>query len=77
VAVGAGLRLGAGTLTVTRPSVLAPTSVWGRTWPASRQRSFSPRLSRLRSVELAGQPAYVETLFVGGPKHLPIRYDLS
>ena len=26
--------------------------------------------------ELAGDPAYMETLFVGGPKHLPIRYEL-
>ena len=38
---------------------------------------FSELLPRLRSVELAGEPAYMETLFVGGPKHLPIRYDLS
>jgi cytochrome P450 len=32
---------------------------------------------RLRSIELAGEPAYMETLFVGGPKHLPIRYELA
>jgi cytochrome P450 len=38
---------------------------------------FSQLLPRLRSVELAGEPAYMETLFVGGPKHLPIRYNLS
>jgi cytochrome P450 len=38
---------------------------------------FSELLPRLRSVELAGEPAYMETLFVGGPKHLRIRYDLS
>ena len=34
-------------------------------------------LPRLQSVELAGEPAYMETLFVGGPKHLPIRYRLT
>lgn len=38
---------------------------------------FSELLPRLHSVELAGEPAYTETLFVGGPKHLPIRYQLS
>ena len=34
-------------------------------------------LPRLQSIELAGEPAYIETLFVGGPKHLPIRYRLT
>jgi len=34
-------------------------------------------LPRLQWVELAGPPAYMETLFVGGPKHLPIRYELK
>jgi cytochrome P450 len=38
---------------------------------------FSELIPRLHSAELAGQPAYMETLFVGGPKHLPIRYDLD
>jgi cytochrome P450 len=38
---------------------------------------YAELVPRLRSVELAGQPAYVETLFVGGPKHLPIRYELD
>jgi hypothetical protein len=37
---------------------------------------YNELLPRLRSVELAGAPAYMETLFVGGPKHLPIRYEL-
>jgi hypothetical protein len=32
---------------------------------------------RLDKVELAGQPSYTQTLFVGGPKHLPIRYELA
>ena len=30
-----------------------------------------------RSIELAGEPAFMQTLFVGGPKHLPIRYELA
>jgi cytochrome P450 len=38
---------------------------------------FSELLPRLRSIELAGEPAYMETLFVGGPKHLPVRYELA
>jgi cytochrome P450 len=37
---------------------------------------FSELIPRLRSVEMAGEPAYMETLFVGGPKRLPIRYEL-
>lgn len=38
---------------------------------------FSELIPRIRSIELAGKPAYMETIFVGGPKHLPIRYQLS
>ena len=41
-------------------------------------RAFFAELApRLRSVELAGEPSYMETLFVGGPKHLPIRYEVG
>ena len=42
----------------------------------SQRALFSELIPRLRSVELAGDPVYMETLFVGGPKHLPIRYRL-
>jgi cytochrome P450 len=38
---------------------------------------FSELLSRLKSVELTGPAQYLATTFVGGPKHLPIRYELS
>jgi cytochrome P450 len=38
---------------------------------------YEELVPRLRSIELAGEPAYMETLFVGGPKHLPIRYELA
>jgi cytochrome P450 len=38
---------------------------------------FAELLSRLESVELAGQPESMATLFVGGLKHLPIRYALK
>jgi hypothetical protein len=34
-------------------------------------------LPRLRSIELAGEPALMKTTFVGGLKHLPIRYSIS
>jgi cytochrome P450 len=37
---------------------------------------FSELLPRLTSVELAGPPDYLATTFVGGLKHLPIRYSL-
>jgi cytochrome P450 len=33
-------------------------------------------LPRLRSIELAGEPAEMQTLFVGGLKRLPIAYEL-
>lgn len=34
---------------------------------------FAELVPRLRSVELAGEPALSKTLFVGGLKRLPIR----
>jgi cytochrome P450 len=38
---------------------------------------FCELLPRLKSIELAGDPQYTATVFVGGPKHLPIRYSLT
>jgi cytochrome P450 len=38
---------------------------------------FAELLSRLESIELAGRPEWVATTFVGGLKHLPIRYTLK
>jgi cytochrome P450 len=37
---------------------------------------FTELLPRLESVDLAGEPQHVATTFVGGLKHLPIRYSL-
>jgi cytochrome P450 len=37
---------------------------------------FTELLPRLRSVEAAGEPRHLATTFVGGLKHLPIRYSL-
>ncbi len=37
---------------------------------------FTELLPRLESVELAAEPQHVATTFVGGLKHLPIRYAL-
>ncbi|WP_448503805.1 cytochrome P450 [Mycolicibacterium thermoresistibile] len=37
---------------------------------------FSELLPRLDSIELAGEPELTSTVFVGGLKHLPIRYAL-
>jgi cytochrome P450 len=38
---------------------------------------FAELLPRLESVELAGRPEWTATTFVGGLKHLPIRYSLK
>ena len=38
---------------------------------------YSELVSRLESIELAGQPELSATVFVGGLKHLPIRYSLK
>jgi cytochrome P450 len=38
---------------------------------------YNELVPRLRSIELAGDASYSQTLFVGGPKHLPIRYELN
>ncbi|CDP83981.1 cytochrome P450 [Mycolicibacterium farcinogenes] len=37
---------------------------------------FSELLPRLRSAELAGEPQHMATTFVGGLKHLPVRFAL-
>jgi cytochrome P450 len=38
---------------------------------------YNELMPRLKSIELAGEPSYAQTIFVGGPKHLPIRYELA
>ncbi len=38
---------------------------------------FSELVPRLKSIELAGKPELSATTFVGGLKHLPIRYSLK
>jgi cytochrome P450 len=38
---------------------------------------FSELLPRLRSVESTGPAEHMATTFVGGLKHLPIRYELT
>ena len=40
-------------------------------------RFVSAQLPRLTHVELSGPAAHVATTFVGGLKHLPIRYSLK
>ncbi|MGA7131943.1 MAG: cytochrome P450 [Mycobacterium sp.] len=37
---------------------------------------FAELLPRLKSIELTGDPQHVATTFVGGLKHLPVRYSL-
>ncbi len=38
---------------------------------------FEELLPRLESLELAGEPKLAQASFVGGPKHLPIRYRFA
>jgi cytochrome P450 len=38
---------------------------------------FSELIPRLDSIEVAGEPELVATTFVGGLKHLPIRYSIK
>jgi cytochrome P450 len=38
---------------------------------------FTELLPRLKSIELAGDPQFVATTFVGGIKHLPVRYSFT
>jgi len=38
---------------------------------------FGELLPRLDTIELAGQPEWIATTFVGGLKHLPIKYKLN
>ena len=38
---------------------------------------FSELVPRLDSIELTGNPSHMATIFVGGLKHLPIRYSLK
>lgn len=38
---------------------------------------FSELVPRLQSIELTGDPQHIATIFVGGLKHLPIRYSLK
>ena len=37
---------------------------------------FTELLPRLKTIELSGNPELVSTTFVGGLKHLPIRYQV-
>lgn len=56
-------------------------------WPSRMASSLAPPLAkrqhrydllpRLSSIELAGAPKIMKTTFVGGPKSLPIRYELA
>lgn len=38
---------------------------------------FTELLPRLKSIELEGTPELIATTYVGGLKHLPIRYELG
>jgi len=40
------------------------------------QAIFNEMLPRLEWIELAGEAEFMQTTFVGGPKHLPVRYKM-
>jgi cytochrome P450 len=40
------------------------------------QAIFNEMLPRLEWIELAGDAEFMQTTFVGGPKHLPVRYKM-
>ena len=47
-------------------------------WSLYVVRTINPgNIPRLESIELAGEPELAATTFVGGLKHLPIRYSLK
>ena len=37
---------------------------------------YNELIPRLEHAELAGEPEFMRTIFVGGPKHVPVRYRL-
>ena len=37
---------------------------------------YNELIPRLEHAELAGEPEFMQTIFVGGPKHVPVRYRL-
>ena len=38
------------------------------------QAIYEELFSRLKSIELAGEPSFIKANFVGGPKSIPVRY---
>jgi cytochrome P450 len=38
---------------------------------------YAELVPRIREIELAGPVEYMDTLFVGGPKHVPVRYTMA
>ncbi len=38
---------------------------------------YDELIPRLKSIELDGPASYVESIFVSGPKHLPVRYEFK
>jgi cytochrome P450 len=38
---------------------------------------LSEMVKRVKSMEMAGEPSLMKTTFVGGLKHLPIRYEME
>lgn len=38
------------------------------------QALYEELFTRLKSIELAGEPSYIKAAFVGGPKSIPVRY---
>jgi len=75
----------ADSLSVARPTVpshlafgAGPHFCMGRPLASLEIRQFfAELLPRLKSIELAGEPAFIESTFVSGLKNLPIRYRMA
>ncbi|MFN3314886.1 MAG: cytochrome P450, partial [Hyphomonas sp.] len=38
------------------------------------QAIYEELFSRVKSIELSGEPSFIKANFVGGPKSIPVRY---
>ena len=61
----------------TCPSATACTSASARRWRMEINSFFTELIPRIESIDLAGDPELISTLFVGGLKRLPIRVTLK
>ena len=65
----------AGRTSTSRSAAVAPTSAWAPTSPAWSCTSSSDEiLERIPDMHLAGEPRLLRSNFIGGVKHMPVKY---